>query len=807
MTVVVPDPPPDMVAARGGGSPARRAVMRWAWRLFRREWRQQLLVLTLLTVVVGATVLGAAIGTNAPPPSAAGYGTADHLALIQSPLDRSDADIATVRQRFGTVDVIEERQLRTGTQQGSVLRAQDPAGPYGTPMLALRSGRYPHGSAEVAMTRGLATTYGLHVGESWTGVGRPRQLVGIVENPQNLLDDFALVEPGQIDRPDRVTVLFDGSDDLVAAYPSSEGVSLQARTEPQLSPAYVVLAFAIFGLVFVGLVAVAGFSVLAQRRLRALGMLSSLGATDKAVRLVLVANGAVVGVVGAVTGGVLGLATWIGYAAQFSRNVHHRVAWTHLPWWLVVAAVLLAVATAVLAASRPARAVSRLSVMAALSGRPAPGQPARRTAVPGAVILPTGLTMMWFSGGWGSTNEFLQLGGLMATVVGLLLLAPAGVALLEAMASRTPVTARLALRDLGRYRARSGVALAAVSFAVFTAVLVVLLATGRLTDPVDYAGPNLPANQMLVRPDRPTDPGPNAPAPKPSDPVADTATVQTMAAALHSTDVLPLQAESLMLGDGLRGDPGTVWLATPEVLGRYHINPASVEPDTVLLTSRHGLDRIRDLVLFTDPGVAPYRHPKVQRTDALPTGASQPNLLLTEYGARLLKANFVLAGWLVQTSEALTATQINTARQLALAGGLTIETKSGAASVGELRTAATGGGILLALGVLAMTIGLIRGEAGRDLRSLAAVGASSWVRRRITAATAGGLGLAGALCGTTVGYLVAIALFHDQLNQRLGDVPVADLAVILVGLPLTAAIGSWLLAGREPAVITRRAIE
>ena len=38
-----------------GGVPARRAVIRWAWRLFRREWRQQLLVLALIIVAVGAT--------------------------------------------------------------------------------------------------------------------------------------------------------------------------------------------------------------------------------------------------------------------------------------------------------------------------------------------------------------------------------------------------------------------------------------------------------------------------------------------------------------------------------------------------------------------------------------------------------------------------------------------------------------------------------------------------------------------------------------------------------------------------------
>ncbi len=39
-------------AARRSGAPARRAIRRWAWRLLRREWRQQVLVLALLTVAV-----------------------------------------------------------------------------------------------------------------------------------------------------------------------------------------------------------------------------------------------------------------------------------------------------------------------------------------------------------------------------------------------------------------------------------------------------------------------------------------------------------------------------------------------------------------------------------------------------------------------------------------------------------------------------------------------------------------------------------------------------------------------------------
>src|SRR6202050_5974595 len=53
--------PPDLDSGPGGGIVARRAVVRWGWRLFRREWRQQLLVLGLLTVAGAAAGCGARV--------------------------------------------------------------------------------------------------------------------------------------------------------------------------------------------------------------------------------------------------------------------------------------------------------------------------------------------------------------------------------------------------------------------------------------------------------------------------------------------------------------------------------------------------------------------------------------------------------------------------------------------------------------------------------------------------------------------------------------------------------------------------
>jgi len=67
---------------RNGGIPARRAVIRWAVRLLRREWKQQLLILALIAVAVGATVVASTVATDTPAPIAGVLGTAQDAASI-----------------------------------------------------------------------------------------------------------------------------------------------------------------------------------------------------------------------------------------------------------------------------------------------------------------------------------------------------------------------------------------------------------------------------------------------------------------------------------------------------------------------------------------------------------------------------------------------------------------------------------------------------------------------------------------------------------------------------------------------------
>jgi len=81
----------------------------------------------------------------------------------------------------------------------------------------------------------------------------------------------------------------------------------------------------------------------------------------------------------------------------------------------------------------------------------------------------------------------------------------------------------------------------------------------------------------------------------------------------------------------------------------------------------------------------------------------------------------------------------------------------------------------------------------------------------MTAVTAGALGFLGALLGTLGGYIAMIGwLRSTSLNggiAALGNIPVADLLLLLVGMPAFAAIVGWLLAGRQPEAMAHQAIE
>jgi putative ABC transport system permease protein len=828
--------------------PALRAVVRWAWRLFRREWRQQLLILALITVAVGATVVGSAVATNTPPPKTAGFGTARDSVSFASYNAHAAQVLARLRHEASPVQVIENETL---TIPGSIetynLRAENAHGPFSGPMLSLLAGRYPATAGEVAVTHGVATAFHLRIGSTWQVGGRQRRVVGFVENPQSLLDEFALVLPGQVRSPNDVTALFDARGSSLGSLGAKVQTPASVTQSNPINPETVSLAALILGMLLIALVSVGGFTVLAQRRLKAIGMLESIGATDRHVRMVVRANGAVVGVAGALFGFALGLVIWLGYRPSLEQSAHHLIGVLALPWTVVIAAMVLAVLATYFAAARPARAVTKVPIVTALSGRPAPPREIHRSALPGIICLLVAFILLGYAGGTGNgtgnggTPELAL--GILLLIPGLILLAPFFLSLAARLAKPAPAAVRLALRDLARYRARSGSALAAISVGILVAVIVMLVAAARYGNVLDYAGPNLTASQLVVSGAGPP-PGSvlvrrNAKGKlvkigrAPSGPPPTTAELDAGATKIArdlGAELIALESPdaSINATEGGRSWSGAFYVATPQLLRDFGIKQSEINPNAIILSSRPGLSGVSAMQLeygsSGDSGGSSsggtshcsaathcLAHPLVQYLGALPSGTSAPNTVITEHAMRELHLTATTSTWLVQAHHPFTATQISGAKLTASTAQLSVESKNDQPTSYAVIGWTTIFGMLIALSVLGMSVGLVRSETANDLRTLAATGASSFTRRTITAVTAGALGFLGAVLGVLGGYIGVMGwLSGNSLNggiSALGHVPLGNLLLILLGMPVFAALIGWLLAGREPPAMAHQAIE
>ncbi len=842
--------PPDLTADAGSGIVARRAVARWGWRLLRREWRQQLLVLGLLTVAVAATIWGASVITNVQLPNAnyPTFGTAAAQVTLPGTDPRLAAGIAAIQASWGPADLIENQDIATGTTQPVRLRAENPHGHYNSPLLSLVSGTYPAGPGQVALTSQVASLYGAHVGGTWQAAGTTWRVTGIAQDPSNLADEFALAAPGQVPHPSQVIMLL-GSPAVQQAIgngtgtlpglPAAATVTFPNARSGGISPAVGVLVVEVLGLAFIGLVSVASFSVMAQRRLRALGMLSAIGATERNLRLVMIVNGLIVGVAAALAGAAAGLAAWFAYVPTLRQATGHVVDAANLPWWAFAIGVGFAIATSVLASRRPAKTMAAVPVVAALSGRPAPPKAVHRSALPGVIVFAVGLACLPFAGGLAGPPgggrggvALLLLAGLAAVIAGIILLAPLAISVLAAGAHpRLPVAIRIALRDLVRYRARSGAALAATTFAVFLATVICLVASERSDNPLSPSGPSLSSSQLVVTAGR--SPAPGMMMPLSSAEVASlSGRLNSLAASLRARSAVPLESAAVLnqAGAPLHSNSGVgLYVATPRLLATYGIKASQIAPHTDVLTARPGLAGLSHMQMIwqssgngsepdgSQPGGTGgpsctlsndcLASPAMQTVSNLPSGTSAPNTVITEYAVRTYHLQANLSGWLIQAPAPLTATQIRAARQIVLAYGAPVEIRSGGPDLGEIADGGTALGIVIALGVLAASVGLIRSETARDLRTLTAAGASAGTRRMITAATAAALGLLGAILGMAFAVIAGLAWAHSSLSAMFGGLPLTDVLILLVGLPLVAAAGGWLLAGREPPLIARQPIE
>jgi putative ABC transport system permease protein len=199
---------PALAGPGNGGFAARRALIRWAGRMFRREWRQQVLVATLLAIVQSrprsaasrsfTTPALSTTSSSAPPPPC----SRSTVPILAS----SGAGLALAKESFGTIDVIALRSVAVPAGVETVdFRAQIGTARSESSRSAMAATRLA--PDQVAVTDGVAKLLRLDLGlDAWRSTVAAGRSVGIVENPHKLSDEFALVSPSSAGAAEQVTV-------------------------------------------------------------------------------------------------------------------------------------------------------------------------------------------------------------------------------------------------------------------------------------------------------------------------------------------------------------------------------------------------------------------------------------------------------------------------------------------------------------------------------------------------------------------------------------------------------------------------
>ncbi len=814
---------------------SRRFLLRWSARLLRREWRQHAVIIGLLAVGVAIGVGSLVAVFNLAEPPDGTYGTGQVRASVIGDNEAVRAALIEQDHRFG---LIETATLPVpGSAVRVTVRAQQPDDEVARPLLDLVAGRWPDGDAEVAVTDGVARRLGLAedpVGQTVElGTDTTVTIVGRVENPTDLDDEFALVD--RLDpfglEPVAVTsaflvdaepreVVFPGGV-AISVESSGSGVPVDTRTALTL----LVNLATLLALLETVLLAGAGFAVVARRRSRQYGLLGAIGAAPAQIRRAATAGGVLVGWLGAGLGVVAGVAIAALIVPRLDETVGHRIDFT-VPWWTVVPTVVVAIVAAGLAARWPSRSLSRQPVAVALAARRPRSGPIGRLALVGVVVAPAGLALLAI----GVTRLAIlpALIGVVVAFLGLLLVTPAVVSTVARVGRGLPLPGRLAARSHDRQRGRSAAVVGALVVAIGLPIGLVAV-TGSIDRYRAAQLPNL-ADDLAVA-WLPGAEDPMIEIPVDLDPTAAAAAVDRLGAALPSAQLVPIEVavapdqvtfsaafESLGMAPSVMPAFGVIaldepclvcdqfafgdrdengdeivytghdaWIATPALLDALAFTP-TVDPDQ----APTGLTRLADVRLVDDRQATGATGLVVE--PSYPALASVAPVLLWPDAAEARGWETRTIGWLIAGDGVAAADR---AGELVDAAGsaLLLETRVEPEPTTALRLVALLVGGLTGLSVLAAAVALEVAEGAGDRAILLAIGAGPGTARRISAAGAVILALTGAMLAVPTGYLALLGLLAVP-GLDLPFVVAWSALALALALPALAWIVGWVGAGR-----------
>ncbi|GAA3425155.1 hypothetical protein GCM10018953_23380 [Streptosporangium nondiastaticum] len=713
-------------------------------------------------------------------------------------------------------------------------------------MYRLLRGRLPAAPGEIVVTPG-AEERGMRFGTTPAVTFKltPMRVVGVVEHPHQTKSAEIIGLPG--------TLLFDRADgrgtgwlaDTPKPVTLRDIRGLQAANLNVEAPATVkdtsdyrdtrdivaVGLIVVMGVLEVVLLAGPAFAVGARRRRRELALVAAQGGSPGQVRMVLLADGVVLGGGAALLGLVLGVGLGALSAVLEAGRLIGGVGPLDVPWVPVLAVAALGAASGVAAAGLPAVRAARQDVAAVLAGRRSTARDRAGRPIIGAVLVVAGAVAAVRAIGsdrvWVLAAEILALLGLVA-------LMPSMVRLAAAAARALPLPLRLAARDAARNRGRTASAVAAVLTAAAAFTMAAVAFDSALAERRDAFHPTVPAGTVEIDGSR-LDGARWARARTiveralPGAPLIEAVALRDTRGAAVELSVGHLDAAdgmylgnpfgvSLPVGDGRllefvqgRRDPVA---AAAFAAGRAVVfDPRLVRDGRLRLSTVHfaGHDSSETPRDLTVPAVVaraadPRRAVAVLPVSALPALGLKPE-------ARVLYA--------APSSVRLTEEQeVRLGRELTImAGPVGVTFVRDLDSYGFVKPLLFLAAAVLALGGTLAATGLAAADLRPDLATMAAVGARPGTRRLVVAGQAGfiaGLGaLAGALAGIPAGIVVAgssrpygyrawapdPSSFLDRLPPV--ELPWLFLAALVVGLPLLAALVAGAFT-RTRVTLTRR---
>lgn len=587
-----------------------------------------------------------------------------------------------------------------------------------------------------------------------------------------------------------------------------------------------IVAGGAFALLWTGLVAASGLAVSARRRKRDLGLLAANGADPGQLRVAVVAEGLVLGTLGASIGSALAaVAAYAVVPSIAARLTGELPGWDveySVPWQLVV--WLVGVGAATCAAWSASIGVVSMTPAQLLRGQRRTPRSAPSWFGAGAALFVVGcVALRWSRGMDGSTpwgeglRQLVIAMGVLTVTLGVVAVVVGATRLGGRLTARAPASIRLAGRDLSRHGVRIAAATAAISLTLTGSMAVATFHDQRSGDQrvanerlaefegrapaalvdgaalVGWASPNL--SRLVDGRVRPLS--------------ADDATVGVFADEGIDVGILSRVPDPDGTGHGLEVCQDA-WVVDES--GRQRTTEVSCSPADVIVADPTVIDLLpSDVGTALQDGevVSVHGSGRVMDRGGSPLEVRQVDLRFTNDDGAQMGTSLMQDVWVSERTAtrlgvdpatstqrsvyfdagAVDPAQMETARSLARDLGFDLqlgswnEPSSGSWDDRAWVTLAFGVVTAVTLLIVLITLALVRVESRREDDVLLVAGASPGLARRVGAARAGLIVVAAALPAAVGGWFVARALMRGQVG-----VPWWAIGLGVVVLPAVAAL-------------------